>query len=68
MEERDATDDWIGGIHHQIDRTAVGNVHSVEPYRILHSLAINGIHQEVDLMDVERMHFFCRVLDAPVLQ
>ena len=68
MEERDAADDWIGEVHHQIDRTAIGNVHRIEPYGILYPTAIDRIHQEVDLMDVEWMHFFGRILDPPVLQ
>src|SRR5947209_2875815 len=68
MEERNAADNWIGEIHHQVHRAAVRDVHGVEPYWMLHALVPNRIYEEVHLMDVERMHFFGRILDSPVLQ
>jgi hypothetical protein len=60
MEERHAANDWIGKIHHQIHRTAVGNINRVEPDRVFDRLSVDGVNQEVDLMNVKRMDFFGR--------
>src|SRR6266480_4120530 len=68
MEERHASNDWISKVHNQIYRAAVGDVHGIDPYWVLHRLFADGIYQEVDLMDVKRMHFSGWVHDAPVLQ
>ena len=68
VEERHAANDWISKIHNQIYRAAVGYVDGIDPYRIFHRLFVDGTYQEVDLMDVKRMHFSGRVPDAPVLQ
>src|SRR6267378_4262701 len=68
VEERHASDDRIGKIHNQIYRTAVGDVHGIDPYWISHWLFADCINQKVDLMDVKRMHFSGWVHDAPVLQ
>src|SRR6266436_9624682 len=68
VKERHAANDWISKIHHQIHRAAVGDVHGIDPYWISNRLFADGIYQEVDLMDVKRMHFSGWVADAPVLQ
>src|SRR5439155_2706673 len=68
MEERHAANNWIGKIHNQFHRAAVGDVHGIDPYWIFHRLFVDDIYQKVDLMDVKRMHFSALVHDAPVLQ
>src|SRR6266550_6241028 len=68
VEERHAANDWIGKIHNQIHRAAVGDIHGIDPYWIFHRFIVDGIYQEVDLMDVKRMHLPAWVYDSPVLQ
>src|SRR6266850_3031691 len=36
VEERHAANDWISEIHHQIDRTAIGDIHGIHPCWIFH--------------------------------
>src|SRR6266480_2859979 len=57
VEERHAANDGISEIHHEID-----------PYWIFHRFIIDGIRQEVDLVNVKRMHFFGWIQHAPMLQ
>src|SRR6266550_3241870 len=68
VEEGHATNDWIGKIHNQIYRAAVGDVHGIDPYWIFQWLFADGIYQKVDLMDVKRMHLSAWVHDAPALK
>src|SRR5947209_2654565 len=68
VEERHAANDGISEIHHQIDRTAIADIHGIEPYWIFHRFIIDGIRQEVDLVNVKWMHFFGWIQHAPMLQ
>src|SRR6266550_2085260 len=68
VEERHAANDGISEIHHEIDRTAIGDIHGIDPYWIFHRFIIDGIRQEVDLMNVKRMHFSGWIQHAPMLQ
>src|SRR2546426_7898400 len=68
MEKRHAANDRISKIHHQIYRAAVGNVHGIEPYRIFHRLSVDGVCEEVNLVNVKRMHLSSWVHYAPVMQ
>src|SRR5258707_15829092 len=68
VEERHAANDRIRKIHSQIHRAAVGDIHGIDPHWILHWFIVDGIYQEVDLMDVKWMHLSRWVHDAPVLQ
>src|SRR4029077_12113284 len=68
VEERHAANDWISKIHPQIQRAPIWDVHGIDPYWTFHRIFADGIYQEVDLMNVKRMHLFGRVHYAPVLQ
>src|ERR1700730_10614979 len=68
MEERYAADDWVGEIHYQIHRASVRDVHGIEPHWIFHWIFADAINQEVDLMDVKRMHLPGWVHYAPVVE
>src|SRR5438876_7312543 len=68
VEERHAANDGISEIHHEIDRTAIGDIHGIEPYGMVHWLIVDGIRQEVNLMNVKRMHFSGWIQHAPMLQ
>src|SRR6266436_9893724 len=68
VEDRHAANDGISEIHHEIDRTAIGDIHGIYPYWIFHRFIIDGIRQEVNLMNVKRMHFSGWIQHAPVLQ
>src|SRR6266446_7239916 len=68
VEERHAANDGISEIHHQIDRTAIGEINGIDAYWIFHRFIIDGIRQEVNLMNVKRMHFPGWIQHAPMLQ
>src|SRR6476646_5820014 len=68
VKERHAANDGISEIHHEIDRTAIGDIHGIHPYWSFHRFVIDGIWQEVDLMNVKRVHFFGWIQHAPMLQ
>src|ERR1700730_2161129 len=68
MEERHAANDRVGKIHNQIHRAAIGDIHSIDPYWIFHQIFTDAIYQEVDLMNVKRMHFSSWVQHPPALQ
>src|ERR1700730_4077382 len=68
VEERHAANDGISEIHHEIDRTAIGDIHGIHPYWIFQRFIVDGIHEEMDLVDMKRMYFFGWIQDAPMLQ
>src|ERR1700720_3123472 len=68
VKERHATNDGISKIHHQIHRTAIGDIHGIDPCWIFHLRFVDGLYQEVDLMYVKRMHLSGWVQYTPVLQ
>src|SRR2546429_468436 len=68
VKERHPANEGISEIHHKITRTAIGDIHGIEPYWIFHRFIIDGIRQEVNLMNVKRMHFFGWIQHAPMLQ
>src|SRR5260221_9320813 len=67
VELRCAPDNWIGEVHHKIYGAHRRHIDSVQPFLLPKPLAITGIHQEVNLMDVEWMYFVGQIGDAPML-
>src|ERR1700694_6217034 len=68
VEERHATKDGISKTQHEIHRAAIRDIHGIDPCWIFHWISAGGIDQEVDLMDVKRMHLAGLIHDAPVLE
>src|SRR6266516_7217717 len=68
VEERHAANNGISEIHNQIDRAAIGDIHGIDPFWIFHRLFADAINQEVDLIDVKRLHYSGWVHDSPVVQ
>jgi hypothetical protein len=68
VEKRYATDDGIGEIHHQIDISFNRDIHSIEPLRTFEVNTVSGIDEEVDLMNVERVHLVRVIRDSPVMK
>ncbi len=58
MEERHAANDRIGEVHQKIYRFTIRDIHRIEPHWIFHRLSVDGVGEEVNLVDVKRMHFF----------
>ena len=63
-----APDYRVGEVHNDVDRTAVWNIHGVQPYGAGNRLVVFRISQEVDLMDVHGMQFAGSINDSPMLK
>src|SRR5580765_7626748 len=67
VEQRRAPNNWIGEVHRKIYGAHRRHVDRVQPFLLPKPLAITGIQQEVNLMDVERMYLIGPIGDAPML-
>jgi hypothetical protein len=68
VEERYASDDGIGEVHHQIDISLNRDIYRVQPFWAFEPNPILGIDEEVYLMDVERVNFKRVVRHTPVMK
>src|ERR1700674_1206385 len=67
MEYRHAFDNGVGEIQDYINRTAIRNIHSIQPCRVCECDAVFCVGKEVNLVNVERMQFASLVDNAPML-
>src|SRR5580700_12294295 len=68
VKKRNTSDDGIGEIHHQVDISFDRDIHGIEPFRAFEPNTVSGIDEEVDLMNVERMHLVRIIRDVPVMK
>src|SRR5208282_3440783 len=68
VEERHAPDDRVCEIHHQINITFNWDIDRVKPFGTLEPHSVLGINEEVNLMDVKRVHLVRAIRDSPVMK
>lgn len=68
VKERNASDDGVGEIHHQIDISLNRHIDCIQPLRAFELNSVLGIDEEVYLMNVERMHLIGVVRDLPMMK
>lgn len=66
VKDRHAPDVRGRGIQNDVDALVEGNIYRVGPYRIHQVLAVDGVRQKVDLMDVKRVNLVCPIDNTPV--
>src|SRR6266849_11006444 len=67
VKDRHASDYGVGEIHNDVDRTAVWNIHGVQPQRIGNWSVVLGVSQEMHLMDVHGMQLSSSIDNPPML-
>lgn len=60
-------DHRIGEVHNDVDGTAVGDIHGVQPHRIGNGSIVLGLRQEMHLMDVHGMQLVRSIDNFPML-
>ena len=68
VEKRYAPNDRIGEIHHQIDISFNRDIDCIQPFRAFEPNSVLRVNEEVNLMDVERMHLVRAIRDPPVMK
>jgi hypothetical protein len=68
VEERHAPDDRVCEIHHQINITFNRDIDRVKPFWTLEPHSVLGINEEVNLMNVKRVHLVRAIRDSPVMK
>jgi len=68
VEERYATDDGIGEVHHKIDISFNRDIDCIQPFWAFEPNSVLGVDEEVNLMDVERVHLVRFIRDEPVMK
>ena len=62
-----ALDHWIGEVRGDADEVTVGNIHRVPPESVGNAIAVFGVRQEIDLMDVHGVQSLRCVDNSPML-
>src|ERR1700723_3245585 len=66
MKDRHPTDDRVGKIHNQINRTLRSDVHCVQPLWPCRLLTVLLVNKKMHLMDMKRVDFMSVIDDAPM--
>src|SRR5258708_23036114 len=68
VEGRYAPDNGIGEVHQQIDVSFNRNIYCIQPFWAFEPNSVLGVNEEVNLMDVERVHLVRVIRDSPVMK
>jgi hypothetical protein len=68
VEERYAPDDRIGEFHHQVNIPFNGDIDRIQPFRPFEPDSALGVDEEVNLMDVKRVHLVGVIRDSPMMK